>query len=68
MDLKPNGSEIMVTNENKREYIEYVRTQPFLLSNRSGVFGGQPSPERLVHAVDVLLTAGVPFWLGLIGC
>ena len=26
MDLKPNGSEIMVTNENKREYIEYVHT------------------------------------------
>lgn len=26
MDLKPNGSEIMVTNENKREYIEYVCT------------------------------------------
>lgn len=24
VDLKPNGSEIMVTNENKREYIEYV--------------------------------------------
>uniref|UniRef100_A0A8C3XK61 E3 ubiquitin-protein ligase n=1 Tax=Chelydra serpentina TaxID=8475 RepID=A0A8C3XK61_CHESE len=23
VDLKPNGSEIMVTNENKREYIEY---------------------------------------------
>uniref|UniRef100_A0A8C5W3M4 E3 ubiquitin-protein ligase n=1 Tax=Microcebus murinus TaxID=30608 RepID=A0A8C5W3M4_MICMU len=24
VDLKPNGSEIMVTNENKREYIEYL--------------------------------------------
>lgn len=33
VDLKPNGSEIMVTNENKREYIEYVYTdlRPFLL-------------------------------------
>uniref|UniRef100_A0A2I3S5H0 E3 ubiquitin-protein ligase n=1 Tax=Pan troglodytes TaxID=9598 RepID=A0A2I3S5H0_PANTR len=32
VDLKPNGSEIMVTNENKREYIEYVYTYllPFL--------------------------------------
>lgn len=24
IDLKPNGSNIEVTNENKREYVEYV--------------------------------------------
>lgn len=35
MDLKPNGSEIMVTNENKREYIEYVyaHLQFFIIVN-----------------------------------
>lgn len=35
MDLKPNGSEIMVTNENKREYIEYVyaHLQFFIILN-----------------------------------
>jgi len=36
VDLKPNGSEIMVTNENKREYIEYVYAdlQPFIKLNK----------------------------------
>lgn len=64
MDLKPNGSEIMVTNENKREYIEYVPSGPVFIKS-SSTFGGRPLPEHLVHVVDILLTARVPFWLGL---
>lgn len=37
VDLKPNGSEIMVTNENKREYIEYVRGGGFVLGHGGGL-------------------------------
>jgi E3 ubiquitin-protein ligase NEDD4 len=34
IDLKPNGRNIEVTNENKKEYIEYVFSHPFLLKRR----------------------------------
>ena len=34
IDLKPNGSNIQVTNENKKEYVEYV---PPSLSNRTSL-------------------------------
>jgi len=35
IDLKPGGSEIEVTNENKREYVECVHLPPYHLSARS---------------------------------
>lgn len=33
IDLKPNGQNIEVTNENKREYVEYVLLQGLVLSH-----------------------------------
>jgi len=31
IDLKPNGQNIEVTNDNKREYVEYVGSKNLLL-------------------------------------
>lgn len=56
VDLKPNGSEIMVTNENKREYIEYVYTylQSLLFIKLNGIFGSCPLPKQLMRVGGIL--------------
>ena len=33
IDLKPGGRDIAVTNENKREYVEWVTLNPTLIEN-----------------------------------
>lgn len=64
MDLKPNGSEIMVTNENKREYIENAYTQPLLIKSHGCLVGSLRAPCSCGHPRSSLGS----FPAGLTGC